>query len=378
MGWVGSAALRCGSDSQVAACSRDLSAQRADCPRCSRPLGVRQMPQTCALVSTSGGLLAERHGRAIDAATIVARIGSAPLSKELERHVGRRTTVRLIPTSFFTTSSGRTNHSHRIGAKMNHTHMHGVIADMEPDAEVVFMVRLTDPAFAGTAWREKSGGCPTRVTEFMAQHPRTRVRCISAKLSQCRWPFRVPSGGFVALAVLFERYQCETVRLYGFANANASLPYHYWSEGSLHDGVSTRDWYGRRSKVHNFTHEHLLMHDVLGRCSWHATATRYREYCRKQESSAYANSRRCAGGGAASAIVEHQDERNVRSASCHTNAPASAAAAPPLARPRFPAGAAFYRRRGVATGHILPDRNARRKGRSHQHRRAPPRLRAGP
>ena len=212
---------------------------------------------------------------------------------------------------------------------MNHTHMHGVIADMEPDAEVVFMVRLTDPAFAGTAWREKSGGCPTRVTEFMAQHPRTRVRCISAKLSQCRWPFRVPSGGFVALAVLFERYQCETVRLYGFANANASLPYHYWSEGSLHDGVSTRDWYGRRSKVHNFTHEHLLMHDVLGRCSWHATATRYREYCRKQESSAYANSRRCAGGGAASAIVEHQDERNVRSASCHTNAPASAAAAPP-------------------------------------------------
>ena len=114
---------------------------RADCP-VARPLGVRQMPQTCALVSTSGGLLAERHGRAIDAATIVARIGSAPLSKELEPHVGRRTTVRLIPTSFFTTSSGRTNHSHRIGAKMNHTHMHGVIADMEPDAEVVFMVRL--------------------------------------------------------------------------------------------------------------------------------------------------------------------------------------------------------------------------------------------
>eukprot|EP00962_Isochrysis_galbana_P042838 scaffold16099_cov117-Isochrysis_galbana.AAC.5 len=61
---------------------------------------------------------------------------------------------------------------------------------------------------------------------------------------------------------------CESLRLYGFEEPGNSTLYHYWYDGSTHDGHKAAEWYNRqlRSGVlkHNFRREHELMRGKLG------------------------------------------------------------------------------------------------------------------
>ena len=126
--------------------------------------------------------------------------------------------------------------------------------------------------------------CPPAIDKFMVKHPTLRYRCIHFDEVLCKWAAKgepPATGGALAISVLFEQYDCEMVRLYGFANSNLDAPYHYWRDGSSHDQVSTRDWYKSRlkRKTHDFQKEHQIMHDLLGRCSWNITGNSYRKAC---------------------------------------------------------------------------------------------------
>ena len=54
----------------------------------------------CALVSSSGALLAAKQGSIIDEHELIARIGLSPTAR-FEAHVGSRTSVRFIQLSLF-------------------------------------------------------------------------------------------------------------------------------------------------------------------------------------------------------------------------------------------------------------------------------------
>ena len=262
----------------------------------TQTIRAARRPRLCALVSTAGGLLSRKHGSAIDAASIVARVGQSPVGGRFEQHVGTRTSVRFVSTSFFNTHNTR----------MNTKHMHKIIEEMacsNSDTQIVFMVRRSDLHMQNATEGPGEIVCPRAIVNFMARHSRMTVRCMSATL-RCRWPLKtLPTGGFVALGLLLERFDCDTVRLFGFENDNHSLPYHYWSEGSAHDGVSTGDWYSRRSMWHNFELEHALIRDVVGRCSWNATAGRYQEACDRRFEGADEELRKCEAYGPKSAAM---------------------------------------------------------------------------
>ena len=82
------------------------------------------------------------------------------------------------------------------------------------------------------------------------------------------------SSGAYALEVLFDVYHCSRVRLYGFGVTNLSLPYHYWQDGSIHDGASAKQWYAwDRPGKHDFMLEHEVMYNELGNGSWEVHAS---------------------------------------------------------------------------------------------------------
>jgi hypothetical protein len=61
---------------------------------------------------------------------------------------------------------------------------------------------------------------------------------------------------------------CDSLRLYGFEEPGNSTPYHYWSDGSSHDGHTAAEWYTHKRKDghldHNFRREHAFMRGDLG------------------------------------------------------------------------------------------------------------------
>ena len=119
----------------------------------------------------------------------------------------------------------------------------------------------------------------------MQQHPGFPYRCTVHDDAACQWPgIRQASSGVKGITLLIETFRCKTVSLYGFANEDLTLPYHYWRDGSNHDGVTSAKWYASRVKLrtHDFAQEHKLMHDVLGGCSWVVSAERYHAACRSQ------------------------------------------------------------------------------------------------
>ena len=235
----------------------------------------------CALVSTSGELLAKQQGPAIDAIPLVMRLGQAPVEGEFAPHVGTRTSVRYLAGSFF-----------QAFRHMNHTALHATLNTMRAErSEVVWTVLPREFA----PWHE-AVGCPHPITAFMQQHPGLPYRCTTTaaqEAERCGWPgIRQPSSGVVGISLLFGVFGCKSVALFGFANDNTSLPYHYWRDGSHHDNATTAMWYSNRikSRTHHFDREHRLMHDVVGGCSWELTRERYQEVCRTRFAAAPAAS----------------------------------------------------------------------------------------
>ena len=248
----------------------------------------------CALVSTSGELLSKRLGSEIDGNDLVMRLGQAPAGGSLAPYVGNRTSVRYLAGSFF-----------QVFRHMNYSLMHATLEEMQPtNSEVVWVVvqrevlkYLQDQGKPSKPWHE-AAGCPPPIPEFMKWHPALPYRCaIRNEKDACIWPgTRQLSSGGIAISLLFETYSCQSVVLYGFANEDPTLPYHYWKDGSQHDNVTTGQWYKNREKIrtHVFEREHRLMHDVLGGCSWTVTAERYRQACQTKFAEEKAATKACA------------------------------------------------------------------------------------
>lgn len=228
----------------------------------------------CALVSTSGALLASEDGQTIDSMPLVARLGQAPVGGAFAPHVGRRTAVRFVASSFFES----TRH-------MNASAMHAELAALDGgSSEVVFLIAPLE-----VRWRAHAG-CPSHICAFMRQHPGLPYRCTKLRAGprsdplSCEWPMEHASGrlssGAQAVSLLFGAFGCSSIRLFGFENRDQSLPYHYWHDASVHAGTTIREWYEKRRDRHDFEAEHRVMHDVLGACSWELEAERYQHACR--------------------------------------------------------------------------------------------------
>ena len=67
----------------------------------------------------------------------------------------------------------------------------------------------------------------------------------------------------------WEELKCDVLNLLGFnTTENLDSMYHYWKDGSRHDGVNSFVWYEsrmRRQMGHDFAKEHILMRDVQAR-----------------------------------------------------------------------------------------------------------------
>jgi len=201
---------------------------------------LTQQVADCALVSSSGALLVHKHGRAIDRHRLVIRIGLSPVAS-FEGHVGSKTDVRFVQLSFFEAWRNMST------AKLRAT----LVGD-----------RLSTPnaslTFTGTQHEIQKLKLKQRATEFM-QHElaglpysalmptpmcnmtgcRVRGRDISKR--------RYPSSGTLVLQLMFDALTCTSVRLYGFDDPDHGRhPYHYWRDGSVHDGLSSVEFYRRK------------------------------------------------------------------------------------------------------------------------------------
>lgn len=108
---------------------------------------------------------------------------------------------------------------------------------------------------------------------------------------------RMPTAGMHALSVLFDRFGCTSVRLYGFGEPPRHTrttyggrglgvrraSYHYWGDGSTHDGKDAAAFYSAKLRefrfAHDFAAEHWFLFDVLGNGSWIVEAASYTRQC---------------------------------------------------------------------------------------------------
>lgn len=187
---------------------------------------------TCAVVGSSARLLGAGHGAEIDACDIVARVNFAPdgeMKPALARDVGKRTDVRYVrdirrACSGFLYSLPR----EETGAFW--------CAD-DPDHTSLSIVELWDGKSArwylGDADRYDAGqnkhvtGSRVNTRERF----RTRVCWIDPNIGTFDGADSVhhhsPSAGMQMVAVMMR--VCPRVHLFGFGQANASAPFHYWN-----------------------------------------------------------------------------------------------------------------------------------------------------
>ncbi len=231
---------------------------------------------SCALVSSSGALLAAKQGAFIDKHELVARIGLSPTAR-FEAHAGSRTSVRFIQLSFF--EAVRNMSQAKLRAVLEHD-------------------RLTTPSltvtFTGTEREIQKLKLKHVATRFMRRElprqpfstisPLPRCNMAGCKMNGRRITSRYPSSGVLALQSMFDHHQCASVRLFGFDDPNhGSRPYHYWNDGSVHDGQSSQDFYHSKlrqsSSAHDFEAEHWFLRYILGKGSWIIDAPTYRVEC---------------------------------------------------------------------------------------------------
>ncbi len=182
---------------------------------------VMVLHNTCALVSTAGGLLAQKEGALINAHDVIIRTGTAPI-ESFEAHVGNRTHFRVLSTSFLR-DVNITRMKRNLGTE-NIVYVNGRCAR------------------ADTILNRKSGGICF-----------TPSPCMYLKNYRKQY-----STGLFAFLASFQLLGCTMVTLYGFnTSLNEAYPYHYWRDGSSHDRHSALSWYESRKKWgHEFGNEH--------------------------------------------------------------------------------------------------------------------------
>lgn len=142
----------------------------------------------CALVSSSGEMLAGRLGPDIEAHDVVVRFNAAP-TEGLGRHVGNRTDVRLVSS---------------------------------PEAsELVLSQQLVTPA---VLLRQRA----MEVVDAYVANGTVPIIVPECPEVEDRVAGSDPSTGF--LGVLFFAHACSSVDLYGFIVRDLDAPYHYYGD----------------------------------------------------------------------------------------------------------------------------------------------------
>lgn len=168
--------------------------------------------RTCAVVGSSASLLSREFGAEIDSADVVVRINTAP-TRGFERHVGRRTSVRIWG------AIAPPRELRRIGSKLRPLNKDGTrpvngfkqFIDLIGNETVVRYCgpnpwfsycwknisgsEHSDPRFHPSAWRAASS------VVYRDRQRCERLRC-------------VPSSGVMAVLMALER--CNLTRVYGF------------------------------------------------------------------------------------------------------------------------------------------------------------------
>ena len=146
----------------------------------------------CVLISSSGSLLAARHGSDIDRADLVARFNDAPAGGAWSRHVGQHTSVRFISSSTLPRVS-----------------LHNVVSSsmVLERSEAVYIDWL--PRHHG-----RMAECHGDIVRFH-RNASTNVpfRCVPGPTAQkaCRWPLRYrATSGLLVLSLLFRTYDCAS------------------------------------------------------------------------------------------------------------------------------------------------------------------------
>ena len=258
----------------------------------------------CALVSSSGALLANSRGAAIDAHQLVARIGLSPTAS-FEAYAGRPRTASCTSLIYLIACYSLLHPVlHPLGARTSvrfvQLSFFEAARNMSPSKlrHVLELDRLTTPnftvTFSGTAYEIQRLKLKQVATRFMRREVPQQPFTTTTPLPRCNMAGcetgdriitgRYPSSGVLALQSMFDHHQCAWVQLFGFDDPDhGSHPYHYWADGSVHDGQSSQVFYGSKlrqsSGSHDFEAEHWFLYNVLGKGSWRIDAQAYRREC---------------------------------------------------------------------------------------------------
>ena len=210
----------------------------------------------CAVVGSAGHLLNSSLGGAIDSHPVVLRINQAPTNPKFRRHVGMRTTFRLINTRW-TNKYGDTRFLDGTKEGLGPT---GQGLPLEEDLTLV-VTRAKPKRFDEMAQYLRLARPDVNVLYLSSRVVTQARRLIVAwrtRLAERGFgPYyggSTPSSGFVGLFMLMN--MCESVTVYGFgldADDGRAQEYHYFHLFS--DGADKN----RMNPTHSFDVELLLM-----------------------------------------------------------------------------------------------------------------------
>eukprot|EP00899_Mesostigma_viride_P011384 jgi/Mesvir1/20246/Mv13480-RA.1 len=201
---------------------------------------------SCAVVGNSGELRLAAWERAIDSHDVVMRVNQAPTGSMYRRHVGGKTTFRLM-NRLWTAHYG----SGRF-VEMNLPIEHGL---------TIIITRSTGRAF-DKMHRKVTRMRPDVKILYLSSRVISAARrlLVSYRVRLCEagyGPFlggNTPSSGYVA--IYFLRHLCKAVTVYGFGSSKiegVTVPYHYYQ------GVGSRK---EGDPVHSFATEEALVEQM--------------------------------------------------------------------------------------------------------------------
>mmetsp|Transcript_30494 Transcript_30494/g.99086 ORF Transcript_30494/g.99086 Transcript_30494/m.99086 type:complete len:462 (+) Transcript_30494:145-1530(+) len=179
----------------------------------------------CAIVGNSGSLLFTEYGKAIDSHDVVLRMNLAPTSKSYRKHVGRKTTFRMLNSKWARElSRGREDltpfqeHEHGVGLIIRHN-------GYRPDTRV----HLGFHEFVLPVHKDMRlySIAPTPIEA--AHHMLNTLHTCYSALGMNVEGGDKPSSGFI-ITMTFARL-CKRLRLYGFGRPKyqgAQVPYRYY------------------------------------------------------------------------------------------------------------------------------------------------------
>ena len=207
----------------------------------------------CAVVSSGGSLAGSNLGARIDAHEVVLRVNQAPTAGH-ERHVGRKTTIRLV-NNLWTATYAK---ARKFGAGDPTPLERGALLLVtRPNAEdFLRLARKLRKARPDARVRLLSSRIVTAVRNSYVAPYRERLadlaearasQDVAARVTTALLEGRdTPSSGLVGVFVLLQL--CDRVTAYGFSGMNDGSKYHYWKAARQY-----------QNRTHSFTAERALL-----------------------------------------------------------------------------------------------------------------------